>query len=261
MFLPIILIAFLSNVDVQAEGYKPPPAPTIRQRYVGITGQDTLSFLLYRNSDSAISIENENIILRSPYPYEIDSYHAHILYKTAQVFFIAHTVWNKGFGHYDTIFRGTFESNYHSLHGLITIPGDSSREVIFSRDSSYIDTETLLQDSLLQAFQLTLYHGDRKAIANYMEFPLVVGFIHPWIDRHHNYIRKYKSLHIKNKKQFFKYYKKIFNAAEVKRLLNLPGSFWEFEEHWRVGMGDLWIADGWQSSPPTLSITSILEHY
>jgi hypothetical protein len=261
MFWGIILIALFSSANLQTEGYKPPPAPPLRQWYVGITGKDTLSFLQYRNSDSAISIGNESISLRSPYRYEIDSYHAHILYKTAQVFFIAHTVWNKGFGHYDTIFRGTFESNYQLLHGLITIPGDSNREVTFACDLSYIDTETLLQDSLLKAFQVTLYRGDRKAVANFVEFPLVVGFIHPLFDNHHNYKRKYKTLHIKNKKQFFRYYQKIFTFAEVKKLLNLSGTFWEFEEYWRVGLGDLWIDDDWKSSPPKFSITSILVNY
>jgi hypothetical protein len=261
MFWGILFIALFSSSGDMSGGYKSPPTPPLRQRYVGITGRDTLSFLFYWSNDSAIIIENENIRLRSPYPYVINSYSAHILNKTAQVFFIAHTVWNKGFGHYDTIFRGKFESNYHFLNGLITIPGDSIREVTFVRDPSYVDTITLLQDSLMKAFQVTLYHGDRKAIANYMEFPLVVGFIHPWFDRHQHYKRKYKSIHIKNKKQFFKYYKKIFNTAEVKRLLNLSGSFWEFEEHWRVGLGDLWIDDDWQSSPPKFLITSILVNY
>jgi hypothetical protein len=257
MFFTFLLVYFLVNQHTKVGTYTPTPTPKLRERYVAISG-DTSAFLILRYGDTAAEVEK--FYSSALHDAEQKGFHKfRYNFSGSEGFGFASLLQDgvfimgkRGYKSFrDTLFLGKFEANYDTLHGSIIIPNYSNREVTYVRDAKFVDTEILVQDSLVKAFQLALYRGDKKTVANSIEFPLRVSFFKHYHQR--------KLLIIKNRAQLYRYYNKIFNTAEVHKLLSLSAPFWELQEIWRLGLGDIWEDGGWLNNPPKLSITAIGE--
>ncbi len=251
MFFGIILVALFSNGNPQIKAYNLPPTPPLRQRYVAIEEHDTLSFLLLQHVDIQ-QFDSAGLAGREPMDNFIGDYgmiHASLIpYDSSGIFTIQRPIFVSPVT-YDTLFIGMFSFDYDTLRGTLKTPNLPSRKVSFIRDPSYIDQETLTQDSLLKAFQIALSRGDRNAIADCMEYPVRLDL------RGTNH----KFVILKNKKQFLSHFSQIFTYSFIRRILQLQAPFFQHDGFWGMGAGTLWDGGKWQSNPPHLSIVTINE--